>query len=416
MDPSEQTKEPPQDRRRKTVVQHEISLTTMTVMVLFAAGLWVLAQLLPVMLVLVMALIIVGALSPSVRWLKEHGVRRGAGIAIVFISFVFIAVLVGTLTLPTLLKQAKDLIAQEPGLRAHLVDYLASSPLTAPFADALGDVPDNVLMKSAAMTIFSYSDQVAEILAYGAGAFFLALYILIDRDRLRGGLYAVVPRAHHLRLAHVLWNLETIVGGYILGQLITSMLMMIFVFLLLAAFHVPNALAIAVFSGVVDVLPYIGVFLALVPAALAALPQGTAVAITVLVSMVAYEEFESRMLIPRIYGRAMRLPSSVVLFALIAGGMLMGIVGAFLAIPAAATIRMLIEEFGSGLPGEPKQIGVMKFRRREDLSVLEYLQRTEGLPAEQAAAIAVEISRARRKEKRAAGEAPETPIDGAKSG
>ena len=173
----------------------------MTVMVLFAAGLWVLAQLLPVMLVLVMALIIVGALSPSVRWLKEHGVRRGAGIAIVFISFVFIAVLVGTLTLPTLLKQAKDLIAQEPGLRAHLVDYLASSPLTAPFADALGDVPDNVLMKSAAMTIFSYSDQVAEILAYGAGAFFLALYILIDRDRLRGGLYAVVPRAHHLRLA-----------------------------------------------------------------------------------------------------------------------------------------------------------------------------------------------------------------------
>lgn len=419
MNPSEKTEEPPKDRRRKTIVLHEISLKTMTLMVLFAAGLWVLTQLLPVMLVLVMALIIVGAMSPSVRWLKEHSVPRGAGVAMVFISFVFIAVLLITLTLPTLLRQVKDLIAQEPALRARAVDYLASSPLTTPFADALGELPDDVLMKKAALAIFSYSDRIAEIAAYVAAAFFLALYILLDRDRLRGGLYAVVPRSHHLRLAHVLWNLETIVGGYILGQLITSALMVVFVLLLLTAFSVPNALAIAVFAGVVDVLPYVGVFLALLPAALAALPQGPVVTITILIAMVVYEELESRLLIPRIYGRVMRLPSSVVLFALIAGGMLMGITGAFLALPAAATIRMLIEEFSHGLPGEPSQLRVLKLRRKDDRSVLEYLQRTEGLPAEEAAAVAVEILRSRQKDqkaKRAAAETPETPVDGAKTG
>jgi predicted PurR-regulated permease PerM len=407
----EQKNDKPQPRdHRRSVVRHEISFSTMMMIVLFAAGLWALVRLLPVILVLVVALIIVGTMSPAVRWLKMHRVRRGAGIAVVFISFVVIAVLVVTFTIPALLKQATSLIEQEPALRARLVDFLADSRLTAPFAGALGEVSDDVLMKTAAMTLFSYSTRIAEVLAYGAGAFFLALYMMIDRNRLRGGLYAVVPRSHHIRLSRILWNMETIVGGYMRGQVIISALMSAFVFILLTAFGVPNALAISVFAGLADVLPYIGVFLSMGPVVLAALSQGPAVTIAVLLLMLTYEEFESRVLVPRIYGRAMRLPSSMVLFALLVGGTLMGIVGAFLALPAAATIRMLIEEFGGGLPGESEQVrGGMELRRKDDLGVEEYLRRTEGLSAEEAAAIAVEISRARRKEESLQYSTPDPP-------
>jgi predicted PurR-regulated permease PerM len=407
----EQKNDKPQPRdHRRSVVRHEISFSTMMMIVLFAAGLWALVRLLPVILVLVVALIIVGTMSPAVRWLKMHRVRRGAGIAVVFISFVVIAVLVVTLTIPAHLKQATSLIEQEPALRARLVDFLADSRLTAPFAGALGEVSDDVLMKTAAMTLFSYSTRIAEVLAYGAGAFFLALYMMIDRNRLRGGLYAVVPRSHHIRLSRILWNMETIVGGYMRGQVIISALMSAFVFILLTAFGVPNALAISVFAGLADVLPYIGVFLSMGPVVLAALSQGPAVTIAVLLLMLTYEEFESRVLVPRIYGRAMRLPSSMVLFALLVGGTLMGIVGAFLALPAAATIRMLIEEFGGGLPGESEQVrGGMELRRKDDLGVEEYLRRTEGLSAEEAAAIAVEISRARRKEESLQYSTPDPP-------
>src|SRR5512143_216792 len=106
--------------------------------VLFAAGIWVLIELLPVVLVLVVALIIVGTMSPAVHWLKMHGMRRGAGITIVFMAFVIAALLLITLTTPVIVQQAANLIEQEPALRAHLVDFLASSRLTAPFADALG--------------------------------------------------------------------------------------------------------------------------------------------------------------------------------------------------------------------------------------------------------------------------------------
>jgi len=85
---------------------------------------------------------------------------------------------------------------------------------------------------------------------------------MIDRDRLRGGLFAVVPRSHHIRLARVMMNLETIVGAYIVAADHVPAHCGLFVHLLVAC-GVPNAMALAVFAGVADVLPYIGAFLSI---------------------------------------------------------------------------------------------------------------------------------------------------------
>jgi predicted PurR-regulated permease PerM len=259
-----------------------------------------------------------------------------------------------------------------------------------PLAESLRNVRYNALASTAASTALQYSRRIVEIVAYVGSAVFLALYIMIDRDRLRGGLFAVVPRPYHMRLSRVLLNLETIVGGYIRGQVLTSVFMAVFTVGLLLMCHVPNAMALALLAGLADVLPYVGVFLSIGPAAIAALSVGPAIAIVVIVALLLYEEFESRFLVPRIYGRALRLPSSVVLFSLLVGGTLMGIVGALLALPVAAAIRMLIEELPFELPGE--QVDDTTLRARNDSAELEYERRADGVCAEQAAAIAVEIA------------------------
>jgi hypothetical protein len=118
----------------------------------------------------------------------------------------------------------------------------------------------------------------------------------------------------------------------------------------------------------------------------------------VLILMLAYETFESRLLIPRIYGRALRLPSSIILFSLLAGSVLSGIVGALLALPVAAALLMLVEEMRVELPGQQAQATDVEIRERDDRGEEEYERRAEGMPAEQAAAIAVEISTDRHKE------------------
>src|SRR5262249_19761255 len=141
--------------------------------------------------------------------------------------------------------------------------------VSAPLAESLRSMRYDALAKASASAALAYSSAAAEIVAYVVSSVFLGMYMMIDRDRLRGGLYAVVPRSHHIRLSRVLLNLETIVGGYIRGQVLTSVLMGLFVFLLLTIGRVPNAIAIAVFAGLADVLPYIGVFLSVGPAVLA---------------------------------------------------------------------------------------------------------------------------------------------------
>jgi putative heme transporter len=378
------------------VVRFEPSLKSVIALVVAGGCAWLLVRLWPVLLVLVVALMIVGTLAPVLAWLEARGVRRGAGIAVIFSALLVIGALILMSTVPSLIDQTTQLIDREPVLRARLVTFLTKSRVTTPLAHWLKSVQYDVLPSDGGASAFAISTRIATIVAYGVSTIFLALYIIIDRDRLRGGLFAVVPRSHHIRLSRVLMNLETIVGAYIRGQLITSLLMAVFAFALLTVCKVPNALALAVVAGLADVLPYVGALLSVGPAFLVALSRGPAVALVVLGMMLAYEEFESRVLVPRIYGRALRLPSSVVLFALLAGGTLMGVLGAILALPVAAAMMMLVEELRVELPGEQEQVEDTEMREGDTRAEEEYQRRTEGVPVVEAAAIAVEISADRR--------------------
>jgi predicted PurR-regulated permease PerM len=401
---------PSQDDRPR-VIRIEFSPRTLVILALLIPSLWVLNRLLPVVLVLVAALIIVGTVSPAVRWLEERRMRRGLGIAIVFTGLVVVTVLVITMTIPSLFAQATNLLDQEPALQARLANWLAGSNLTSPLAELLRNLHSSDLVTVTASDAIEFSRRVVAIFAYVMSSVFLALYIMIDRDRLRGGLFLVVPMSHHIRLSRVMLNLETIVGGYIRGQVITSASIAIFVFCLLTACGVSNALAIAVFAGVADVLLYIGGLLSVGAAVAAALPRGPAVIIVVLVLMLAYEELESRVIIPRVYGRALRLPSSVILFSLLAAAVLLGIPGALLSLPVAAAVLMLIEELRIELPGQHEQAEDVETRERDDRGEEEYERRTEGMPAEQAAAIAVEISTDRHREERSLSAKTDAPVD-----
>jgi len=388
---------PPKGKRHR-VIRIEPTPGTIITLLLLIACFWLLYQLLPVVLVLVTALIVVGTISPAVQWFEERNMRRGLGIAIVFSSITLAVILFITLTIPSLITQVSDLLDQEPVLRERLGNWLAESPLTTPLSELLIKVQSGDLVRMAVSNAIAFSSRAIMILAYILSSLFLALYIMIDRDRLRGGFFLVVPRTHHIRLSRILLNMETIVGAYIRGQVITCALMGAFVYISLSFCGVSNALAIAVFAGVADVLPYIGPLLSVGAAVAASFSGGTTIIIVVLVLMLVYEEFESRVIVPKIYGRALRLPSSVVLFSLLAGTVLLGIIGALLALPVAAAMRMLIEELRVELPGQQEQAEDVATRIRDERGEEEYVHRTDGMPAEQAAAIAVEISTERNKE------------------
>lgn len=399
---------PPEEKPRR-VIRIELSARTLILLALIIPGLWVLNRILPVVLVLVSALIIVGSVSPAVRFFEARRISRGLGIAIVFSGLMLASVLFITLTIPALIAQVSSLVDQQAAMRERLAGWLEGFHLTNPLADMLRELRVGDLVTLSVSSVLELSGSVVAIFAYILSAVFLALYIMLDRDRLRGGLFLLLPMSHHVRLSRVMLNLETIVGGYIRGQVITSACMALFVFALLTACGVSNALAIAVFAGAADILPYIGSLLVLVAVVGVTLSKSLTVTSIVLLLMLAYEEVENRLIVPHIYGRALRLPSSVIFFALLAGGVLLGIPGALLSLPVAAALLMLIQELRVELPGQQEQAADVTTRKSDERGEAEYERRSEGMPAEQAAAIAVEIATDRHKEERSSPAKPEPP-------
>lgn len=394
-----------------TAVRFELSLKTLLTVLALITGVWLLLSGLEVLLVLVTALMLVGALAPVVAWLERRWVRRTFAICLVFGVGTVLAVALATFTVPTLVDQLKTGLTNEAEIREKIATYLDQSHLTTPLADDLRRLRYTELLKDSRRSLLTLSARLAEIVAYLIAAVFLAFYMMLDRDRLRGALFAVVPRRHHIRLSRILLNLATIVGGYIRGQLLTCIISGVFIFLLLLICGVPNALSLAVFGGFMDLLPYIGIFLTMIVLGAAALAEGPMIAGAVFVCMLLYEEFESRVLVPLVYGRALRLPSSVVFFSLILGTALGGIVGALLALPIAAAILMLVEELRVELPGESIQPEQLAQRREDSRTEREYERRAESMPADQAAAIAVEMVE-RHKEKEAESQQSEATAPG----
>lgn len=374
----------------------DLTVRTALVVLCSAASVWLFLQLWQILLVLLVALTFVGMLNPFVERLEARRIRRPYATALVFGGLFVVAGGAGAATLPGLVRQVTDLVTHFPEAQARLASQLAASKLTAPIAGWVGGLQLASVTERAKEFGLLYAPRAIEIIAYGASALFLALYLVLDRDRMRGAVFSLVPRNYHVRLSRVLMNLEVIVGGYMRGQLITSALMAIFTFVVLTVAGVEHAAALALFAGAADVLPYIGALLACGPAFLAALSRGPTVAIVVLVLLAAYQELESRVIVPRIYGQVLRLPPAAVMLALLIGGKLLGILGALLALPIAAGIRMFIEEMRIALPGE--EVDDTALRAKDAEAEAEFEVRSAGVSALDAATIAAEIAEDRRAE------------------
>jgi len=138
------------------------------------------------------------------------------------------------------------------------------------------------------------------------------------------------------------------------------------------------------------VIPFIGGYVASAPVVIAVTGSGIGAMIIATVVMVAYQEFESRILVPRVYGKVLRLPPAIVVVSLLVGGTLLGIIGALLALPIAAGLQMVVRELRVELPGETPPDETT--RRRDERAEHIYEQLSEGATAADAGVIAAELA------------------------
>jgi predicted PurR-regulated permease PerM len=354
------------------------------------AALWLAAQLRSVIVVSVVALVLVGTLNPLTGFLQRQGLGRTSAVGVIFVVAVGVAVALGLVTVPALIAQAQSLIQAAPGMQLHLSSLLERSRVLEPVAGAIRNANLQELLLPTSRQALSYSSDLVTGIGWALTTLALAFYILADPETTQAALYGVVPRRFHVRLARIMLNLETIVGGYMRGQILTSGLMGVVIYVLLRVLDIKNPLPLAVFAGLTDVLPYIGGILAVIPLVAAAIPHGSVSVVVVIASVVVYQEIENRLILPRVYGRVLRLPAWLITLALLAGGELMGILGALLALPVTAGARMILEELRVELPGAATI--APEIRQRDEEVEGRYSELAAGAGAGTSAGIALEIA------------------------
>ena len=171
-----------------------------------------------------------------------------------------------------------------------------------------------------------------------------SIYFLASLPQIKMFSYRLVPHSRRPRAILIGDEIFAKVGGYVPGNFITSVIAGLGTYIWLLAWGVPYPLLLGMFVAFLDLIPVIGSTIGGAIVSLVALTVLLPVALATLAFYIGYRLAEDYLIVPRIMGRTVELPAIVSLVAVLIGGVLLGIVGALVAIPVAAAIRLLLHE------------------------------------------------------------------------
>jgi predicted PurR-regulated permease PerM len=338
------------------------------------ALLWVVFKVLErvevVVLVLCGAVFVAYLLYPAVRFFQNRGLPRWGAIVIVY---AIIAGLITSFVLfagPQLATQVKNFSADLPRVVEALHGLLLSahaaviSAIPLSIRQAAANYL-NVASRDLQTTATAYAGQLvqlffsaATVVSAGIIIPILSFYILLDADDLVQGFVRLFPLKSQNTARLVLEDVDHVLGGFIRGQIIVAAFVALAVSLALVLLGIPYALLIGVFAGVVDMIPYLGGIAGAVPAVvLAFVLHGFVRALLVAGAFVVIYELEGHVVAPNVVSKRVGLTGLLVIVAVLIGAEVGGIVGMFVAVPLAATIRVIWRRLAHPLevstPGAP---------------------------------------------------------------
>jgi predicted PurR-regulated permease PerM len=329
---------------RRTLIVIGLVLATLLLLLLIRATSQVLTW-------IVVAVFFAVALNPAVTWLQRRAVfgRRWLATLLVFlVALVLIGGLVTLFLLP-LIREGSQVVADFPKIvedarsgrgpvggliaRFNLLEYAQNNAdRFREYAGRLG-APTLAVVRGAATSV-----------AGVVTIFVLAYLMVLEAPKVVDGFLALFDEQRAERIRRVGHDCAKTITGYITGNLLISIICGALTYAVLAVLGVPYAGLIALFVGLVDLIPLVGATLGAVIATLAAFVQSTTAGIVVIVFFVLYQQLENHLLQPLIFSRTVKVNPLTVLIAILIAVELAGILGALLAIPVAGIIQIIARD------------------------------------------------------------------------
>ncbi len=327
-----------------------------------------------VLLIFLAAAVAAMILNPLVGVLRKARVPRGASVLIVFLLFLLVVGTAGYLLANPIAKQVQRFQDDVPRITrsantqlADLQQYFDDNGINVEIKKqgqtALQTLEQKVLGGTSDVVSFG-GDLLSSVVTAGFSlilTFVVMVYMLLYGERIGDWVRRHMPPGDGTADDDFPRRVQHAVSGYVRGQVLFSILMGagatlgLYIFGLVGIFPPGKtyALAFGIFFGVMELIPYVGPVLGAVPPVLVALFQDPLTAVWVILLFVALQQLEGHIVAPQVFGRTLRINPLLVIFALLVGGELYGLVGALLALPLAAILRETFDYLRGHLVLEP---------------------------------------------------------------
>jgi putative heme transporter len=310
------------------------------------AVLWVVVRTWQIWLLAFTAVIVAAAILPAARLGERHRVPRGVTVLAVYLLVVAVFALMGRLLWPALSQQGSQFMEQLPRLIDNVRGWLGSldvwiaqwgASLPAPKADDVQGLVGTLWKNTLTVT----TGVVGAVFGFIA-VVVIAAYIVIDAEHLGAGALALVPPAHRPTVADLTPPVLGVIGGYIRGQILSSLCVGAVLAIGLALLGVRYPLLIGALAAVLNVVPFVGSLIAAILGVTTALNESFGLGLATAGLFAGTNLLEGKFLAPHFVGRATGLHPLPVLVALLAGAHLAGLIGALVAVPLLGAVWEIV--------------------------------------------------------------------------
>jgi predicted PurR-regulated permease PerM len=302
-----------------------------------------------VMLPFVVGLVIAYLLHPIVQALEKRRVPRLMAVLLIYASFVLIITIGLVNAIPIFTRQLVELADDIPRLTAWYHKWMSEWEAHKYFLpDSISLGVDRVIIQSQERLAHGISqivnnarNTVGKLLAYAVVPF-IAFYLLKDMKELHNAGMSVIPPAYRKQVLGLLRDVNESLGNYIHGQLTVALIVGACAYLGYWFIEMPYPFVLASFVCLTNVIPYIGPIIGAAPALVIALTISTKMVLLVLAINAVIQVIEGNILSPNIVGRSLHMHPLLIIFALLAGEAIGGIIGLIFAVPVVVVCKVVI--------------------------------------------------------------------------
>ncbi|MGH1548329.1 AI-2E family transporter [Leifsonia poae] len=291
-------------------------------------------------------------LDPLIRWFQRRGMKRGWAIVTVILLIVAVLIAIIWVIVPLIVQQIAFLADAVPKEVATLRSEGWFDSVNASTNGLAGQlvtwISDQVKNPQTWATIgnglVGFGLSVLNAVTTGFFIAILTIYFIASYDATKQAAYRLVRRSHRARFENYAERILQNFGKYLSGMVVLAFCNSVFSLILLLSTGVPGAFLIALAAFFITLIPLIGTVLTTAVMSVLAFIHSPVSGVVVLVLMLIYMQVEAYILTPRVMGKAVQVPGSVVLISALAGSTLFGLPGALVAIPISAGVILIIKE------------------------------------------------------------------------